>query len=91
MRSAFFHMVLFSNSTNDIDLKKGSCMQKNAATKLPKLLVSKRSGSTVQMSSNERRENKFCQIGMNYLIEQSHRSHTFARHPCRYTITVHSK
>lgn len=51
MRSAFFHMVLFSNSTNDIDLKKGSCMQKNAATKLPKLLVSKRSDSTVQMSS----------------------------------------
>lgn len=40
---------------------------------------------------NERRENKFCQIGMNYLIEQSHRSHTLARHPCRYTITVHSK
>lgn len=52
MRSAFFHMVLFLNSTNDNDLKKGSCMQKNAATKLPKLLVSKRSGSTVQMSSN---------------------------------------
>lgn len=51
MRSAFFHMVLFLNSTNDIDLKKGSCMQKNAATKLPKLLVSKRSDSTVQMSS----------------------------------------
>lgn len=49
MRSAFFHMVLFLNSTNDIDLKKG--MQKNAATKLPKLLVSKRSDSTVQMSS----------------------------------------
>lgn len=51
MRSAFFHMVLFLNSTNDNDLKKGSCMQKNAATKLPKLLVSKRSDSTVQMSS----------------------------------------
>lgn len=51
MRSAFFHMVLFLNSTNDIELKKGSCMQKNAATKLPKLLVSKRSDSTVQMSS----------------------------------------
>lgn len=52
MRSGFFHMVLFLNSTNGIDLKKGSCMLKNAATKLPKLLVSKRSGSTVQMSSN---------------------------------------
>lgn len=51
MRNGFFHMVLFLNSTNGIDLKKGSCMLKNAATKLPKLLVSKRSDSTVQMSS----------------------------------------
>lgn len=77
--NCLFPHVFFFNSINDIEGKLYA--EKLRQQNYPNYYYPKGRDSSVQMRSNERRENEFGQIGMNYLIEQSHRSHTLARHP----------